>query len=71
MLPVSVVMISRSLDKSNCDNYLGMAVTNTLSQTYGKILKNKIEMEYSQMEADARFGLRQVDGYPKRSKRTS
>ncbi|XP_057663198.1 uncharacterized protein LOC130898146 [Diorhabda carinulata] len=38
--------------RENCDNYRGLTVLCTISRIYGKIIKNKIEQEYCNMEAE-------------------
>jgi len=45
-------------DRNKCDNYRGIAVTNTVSRVYGKILKMKIEKEYQNNEAEEQAGFR-------------
>lgn len=45
-------------DKNVCDNYRGIAVTNTMSRVYGKIIKTRIEKEYQDMEAEEQAGFR-------------
>lgn len=35
-------IIHKNVDKSNCDNYRGIAVTGTVNRVYGKVLKNRI-----------------------------
>lgn len=39
-------------DKSDCNNYRGISVTGSISRMYGKILKNRIENEYTHLEAE-------------------
>lgn len=53
-----ITTIHKKGDKSRCDNYRGISVSNTLSRTYGRILKKRIEEEYSQMEAEEQAGFR-------------
>lgn len=45
-------------DRSECDNYRGIAVTSTISRLYGKVIKTRIENEYLQMEAEEQAGFR-------------
>lgn len=45
-------------DKTVCDNYRGIAVTNTLSRIYGRIIKTRMEKEYQDMEAEEQAGFR-------------
>lgn len=45
-------------DRNKCENYRGIAVTSTLSRIYGKILKAKIENEYTDSEAEEQAGFR-------------
>lgn len=44
--------------KDQCENYRGIAVTSTISRIYGKIIKNKIENEYKDFEAEEQAGFR-------------
>lgn len=44
--------------KDQCDNYRGIAVSNTLARIYGKILTRKIEDEYRDLEAEEQAGFR-------------
>lgn len=53
-----ISVIHKKWDKNKCDNYRGISVTNTISRIYVRILKNKIEHEYSAMEAEEQAGFR-------------
>lgn len=50
--------IHKKGSKEVCDNYRGIAVMSTISRIYGKILKGKIEREYSDSEAEEQAGFR-------------
>lgn len=42
-------------DRKNCSNYRGLSVINSLSRLYGKIIKNKIEKEMTDVEEQNGF----------------
>lgn len=44
--------------RDQCDNYRGIAVTSSISRIYGKLIKNKIENEYKDIEAEEQAGFR-------------
>lgn len=44
--------------KDDCGNYRGLAVTGTISKIYGKVLKAKIEEEWTPFEAEEQAGFR-------------
>ena len=50
--------IHKKGSRDQCENYRGIAVTSTGSKIYGKILKDKIEQEYMDMEAEEQVGFR-------------
>ncbi|XP_030765738.1 uncharacterized protein LOC115889799 [Sitophilus oryzae] len=41
-----------------CENYRGISVTTTVSRIYGKIVRNRIENEYQEIEAEEQAGFR-------------
>ncbi|XP_030751029.1 uncharacterized protein LOC115878622 [Sitophilus oryzae] len=45
-------------DRTKCENYRGISVTATVSRIYGKILRNRIENEYQEIEAEEQAGFR-------------
>ncbi|XP_045480900.1 uncharacterized protein LOC123685288 [Harmonia axyridis] len=50
--------IYKSGNKNDCNIYRGIAVMSTISRIYGRILKNRIEREYSDLEAEEQAGFR-------------
>jgi len=50
--------IHKKGSRNECNNYRGIAVTSSISRLYGKIIKRRIEMEYSDMEAEEQAGFR-------------
>lgn len=50
--------IHKKGDKSKPENYRGIAVTSSISRIYGKLIKNRIEEEYQNMEAEEQAGFR-------------
>lgn len=53
-----VSTIYKKGDRTKCENYRGIAVTSSVSRVYGKVLKNRIESEYGQIEAEEQAGFR-------------
>lgn len=44
--------------RDKCENYRGIAVTSTMSRMYGRLLRNKIEQEFKDHEAEEQAGFR-------------
>lgn len=44
--------------RDDCDNYRGIAVTSLVSRIYEKLIRNRIEKEYNDMEAEEQAGFR-------------
>ncbi|XP_063920769.1 uncharacterized protein LOC135135606 [Zophobas morio] len=53
---ISTIHKKGSRDQS--ENYTGIAITSTGIRIYGKILKDKIELEYMDVEAEEQAGFR-------------
>jgi hypothetical protein len=45
-------------DRKNCDNYCAISVTNNFSRLFGRTVRNLIETEYIDKEAEERAGFR-------------
>jgi hypothetical protein len=45
-------------DKKNCDNYPAISVTSNFSRLFGRIVRDLIENEYSNKEAEEQAGFR-------------
>lgn len=43
-------------DKQQCENYKGITVTPTSSRLYGRILQDRIEIEYDGEESEEQIG---------------
>ena len=55
---VWISSIYKKGNKDNGENYRGLSVTPTLSRVYGKIIKNRIETEFRDLEAEEQAGFR-------------
>ncbi len=55
---VHITPIHKKGRKDICRNYRGIAVTNTFSKIYGRILRNRLEREYVMHEEEEQSGFR-------------
>ena len=55
-----IIPIFKHGERKNCDNYQAISVTSTFSRLFGRIVRDLIETEYSDKEAEEQAGVRAV-----------
>jgi len=55
-----ITSIFEHSERKNCDNYRAISVTSTFSRLFGRIVRDLIETEYSDKEAEEQAGFRAV-----------
>lgn len=53
-----ITTIHKKGAKDQCTNYRGLSVTSTFSRLYGRIIRDKLEQEYTHMEEEEQAGFR-------------
>ena len=57
---VHIIPIFKHGERKNCDNYWDISVTSTFSRLFRRIVRDLIETEYSDKEAEEQAGFREL-----------